>query len=181
MSLISINLLPEEFIVEQTKKLKFVKIQSISIAILLLTFFLASLTIALRVLQSQRINQVQGKLTEIESQISGYKTVEDNVVLLKKRIGSINQYLGVSSKGALIYEFVEKNIPSRIIINSLTIDKSGDVFLTLVLPDSISLDAIVNGLLEAQTEKVKIKEISLDGLSRGRDGTYRLSLKLKNG
>lgn len=181
MSLISINLLPEEFIVEQTKKLKFVKIQSISIAILLLTFFLASLTVALRILQSQRISQVQEKLTAIEGQISGYKTVEDNIVLLKNRVASINQYLGVSSKDALMYEFIEKNIPPQTSINSLTIDKNADVFLTLVLPDSVSLDSIINGLLEAKTEKIKIKEISLDGLSRGRDGTYRLSLKLKNG
>lgn len=180
MALISINLLPEEFIVEQVKKLKFAKIQSISIAILLCTFFLASLTVALRILQSQRIKGVESKLTEVEGKLSGYRNVEDNVILLKNRVVSINSYLGVSSKDALIYEFIEENIPASTSINSLSIDKMGDAFLTLVLADTVSLDSIINGLLESKSEKVKIKEIGIEGLSRGKDGIYKLSLKLKS-
>ena len=179
MPLISINLLPEEFIVEQTKKLKFFRVQSISIAILLLTFFLASLTVALRILQSQRISQVQGKLTEAENHISGYKSVEDNVVLLKNRVGSISQYLGVPSKNTQIYDFIEKSIPPEISINTLTIDMSGDAFLTLLLSDSYLMDSIIEGLFLAIDEKIKVEEIEVGGLSRGKDNLYRLTLKLK--
>lgn len=181
MTFISINLLPEEVILEQTKKIKFVKIQVISIVLLLLTFFLASLTIALRVLQTQRITQVQGKLTEVEGKISGYKGLEDNIVLLKNRVASISQYLGVPSRSSQIYDFIEQNIPPQVSINSLTIDKEGNSYLALILSDTSTMDSIISGLFEASNDKIKIEQVDVGGISRGRDGIYRLTLKLKTG
>ena len=66
---ISINLLPPEFLAEDIKRIKFVKIQTIGIGIVLVMIFLASLTVSLRILQSYNIAQIQNKLGQIEEKV----------------------------------------------------------------------------------------------------------------
>ncbi|MDP3758371.1 MAG: hypothetical protein Q8Q86_01500, partial [Candidatus Daviesbacteria bacterium] len=66
---ISINLLPLEIIELEIKKTKFYKIQFVGIAVILSLVFLASLTVALRILQSRNISEVQAKLSQIEQKV----------------------------------------------------------------------------------------------------------------
>ena len=67
MSQIAINLLPYEFREQEIKRTKFYKLQSIGIGIIMLMVFLSSLTVALRVLQSQNISQIQKQVAAYAS------------------------------------------------------------------------------------------------------------------
>ena len=179
MSLISVNLLPSEFILEQVKKQKFYKVQYLGISVLLLTFFLASLTISLRVLQSQKSNQIQKRLSDVQQKISTTATKEDQLIALKDRVTTISQYVGKPSKDSELYSFIEQNLSSEVEINTMSIDRSGDILLSVGISDIGIIDRLISTLSDKQPSGVRVKQISVENLGRSRDNSFRLSLRLK--
>lgn len=179
MQRITINLLPEQFKVEVFKRAKFYKIQSIGIGLILMLIFLATLIVALRILQSQSLAQIQTKLTSREQRITDLKTTQASILLLKDRLTIINQYLGVPSKQVEIYEFVNKLLPSSITISSLSIDKSGNIALLVTSPNALSVDELIEILSAGEEVRSRFASISLDGLNRGKDGVFRLNITIK--
>lgn len=179
MAKISINLLPLEFKIEENKRTKFYKIQSIGIAIILLMIFLSSLTVALRILQSQKISQIQKSLSQTEQKISGFKETQASLLLLKNRLTTINQYLGVPSKQSQLYKLITDLLPSSVNINSISINKSGEISAVALTDNEEVLDQLIADLTSTKKNENKISSISIENLSRGRDGTYRFSFKIK--
>lgn len=179
MSIIAINLLPPEYISEEVKKRKFYKVQSFGIASLLLMFFLSSLTVSLRILQGQRIKQVESRLDEVVQKINGIKTKQDFLLNLKSRLAVIDKYASDKSKQSALYAFIEKVAPPGLNINSLSISRSGDVYLSVVVPDIFTVDKLTNSFTDSNQNGNLIKEVSIESLNRSRDGVYRLTLRLK--
>lgn len=179
MATISINLLPAEFTAEQVKKAKFYKVQAVGVAAILLMVFLSSLTVALRILQSHNISEAQATLSEKEQQVSDLKGRQASLFLLKNRLTTVSKYLGVPSKQASVYKFIDDLLPPTVGINSLTVDKSGEILILAVVSDVITLDNFINTLISNEGDQSKVSQISLDNLNRGRDGIYRVSLKIK--
>lgn len=179
MAHISINLLPIEFKLEQVKRSKFYKIQLIGVATIFLVIFLSSLTVALRILQSQNISRVQNQITQAESKLSGLKNTQASLLLLKNRLTAINQFLGVPSKQSQIYKLVTDLLPESVSVNSIGVDKDGNVVILAIAKDGNSLDNLINNLTIKEKNGDKISQVSLDGVNRGKDGIYRLSFKIK--
>lgn len=179
MAKISINLLPPEFTQQELQRSKFYKVQAIGVATVLVMTFLTSLTLALRILQSANIKQVQTKLNQAEQRVLGLKSTQGSLLLLKNRLTTISQYLGTPSKQTSLYKLIDKLMPSSVSVNALSIDKTGAVVMTILAPDSLSLDNLMTNLTSAEENGDKIKEVSIESLNRGRDGIYRISLKVK--
>lgn len=179
MTDISINLLPIEFKQEEIKRTKFYKVQTVGVAIILLMTFLASLTVALRILQSQKIFQIKSRLAQAEEKISNLKTVQASLILLKNRLTAIDQYLGTPSKQSQIYQLVTELLPVNAAVSSISVDAAGEVIILVTIPDSSALDNLVNSLISRDKNQDKISQISLENINRGRDGIYRLNLKIK--
>lgn len=179
MAKISINLLPVEFITAESKTANFYKVQAVGIAVILVMVFLASMMVALRILQSSSINQIKLRLSEEEQKVSNFKNKEASLVVLKNRLGVINQYLGVSSKQVEIYKLINQLLPSSIVLTSFSIDPSGGAVLVGIAQDSSSVDNFITSLLDKETSGGKINEVSVDSLNRGREAGYRISLKVK--
>lgn len=178
MSKVTINLLPQEFRIEELKRTKFYKIQSIGVGIILLLIFLSSLIIVLRILQSQSFSQIQSKLAVEEQKITELKTTQASLLLIKDRLVAINQYLGIASKQVQMYELINKLVPSSIFVNSISVDKSGNILLLATSNDAASIDDLINKLVSSEEASGKITSVAMEGLSRGRDGIYRLSIKI---
>lgn len=179
MERISINLLPAEFTAEQVKKAKFYKIQGIGVVAILVMVFLSSLTVALRILQSQNISEAQAILNEREQRVLGLKNRQASLILLKNRLSAVSKYLGVSSKQVSVYKFINDLLPPTFGINSLTVDKSGEILILAVVSDIITLDNFISTLISDESGQGKVSQLSLENLNRGRDGIYRVSLKIK--
>lgn len=176
---IAINLLPPEIIAREIKKTKFYKIQAIGVAVILVMVFLASLTMALRILQSQNITNVQAGLEQTQQKISNLKNTQASLFLLKNRLSVIDKYLGVPSKQAAIYELIDKLVPPEIVINAINISKTDEVVLLVLAPDAFSLDSLVSKLTDAKENESRISQVAVESLSRGKDGFYRVSFKIK--
>lgn len=180
MTKISINLLPAEFKIEQIKRAKFYKIQTVGVAVILLLVFLSSLTVALRILQAQQISRSQVKLSQTEQKISDLKDTQASLLLLKNRLAAINQYLGSSSKQAQMFNLINGLLPISVSVSSIAVDKDGGVLVLAITRDSNSLDETIGNLISQEKNQDKISQVSVESLGRGKDGIYRLSFKIKS-
>lgn len=178
MPKIAINLLPIEFKTEQVKRAKFYKVQAIGIATIMFVTFLSSLTIALRILQSHNIDQIENRLSQSEKKISDFKETQASLLLLKNRLTAINQYLGNPSKQAQIYKLVIELLPKDVSLSSISIDKEGNALLLAVSPSGDTIDTLINNLISRDKNQDKISQVSLEGLSRGKDQIYRITFKV---
>lgn len=178
---ISINLLPTEITLEELKKAKFYKIQAVGVAIILVLTFLTSLTLALRILQSRNITLHKAKVAKAEQRVSELKDTQASLVVLKDRLTAVSQYLGVSSKQTTLYQLIDKLIPSSVAVKGIAVDRTGTVTLTVLVPDSSTLDDLVVSLTDKESNEDKIKQISIENLNRGKESFYRVSFKIKSG
>ena len=179
MSQIAINLLPYEFREQEIKRTKFYKLQSIGIGIIMLMVFLSSLTVALRVLQSQNISQIQKQVAASEQKVSDFKTTQGSIILLKDRLTAISQYLGNPSQQSQMYKLISDLLPPSISISSVSVGKEGDILLFVSTKDSSTLDQFISNLTSKEKNQDKVSQVSLETLSRGRDEIYRVSFKIK--
>lgn len=176
---ISINLLPPEIATQALKQAKFYKVQAIGLAIILVMIFLASLTLTLRILQGSRISLYKEKMAQAEQQISELKGIQASLLVLRSRLTVISQYLGVSSKSVSMYQLVGKLIPPSVAVNGISVDSTGGVLLTVLIPDIQSLDDLVNNLTTKENNEDKISQISIESFNKGRDNLFRVSLKIQ--
>lgn len=179
MAKIAINLLPLEFRSEEIKRAKFVKIQTIGVATILLMIFLSSLTVALSILQSQTNQKIQAKLARAEQKVTDLKDIQVSLSLLKNRLTTINQFLGIPSNQVEIYKLVYELLPESVSVNAFSVDKAGEVSISAIAPDGETIDELVANLLSRDLTSDKIKQVNIETLNRGRDGIYRLSFKVK--
>lgn len=176
---ITINLLPVEFIAEEIKKNKFVKIQKIGIGIVLLMIFLSFLTLSLRIFQSNNTKSAQITVANAESKVTAFSSKQAQLLLLKDRLVAINQYLGISSKQVDLYNLSASLIPPDVIVNTASVGSEGSVVISAVTTDPISIDRMISDFLNKEKNEGKINQVSLENISRGRDGTYRVSFTVQ--
>lgn len=175
---ISINLLPVEFAKEQLQKDRFYKIQAISIIIILIMIFLASLAIALRLLQSHNITQVQARLNQAQSRVSDLKDTQASLLLLKNRLNTIDKLLNTPSKQAQMYKLLNELIPAGVKLNAVSVDKTGEVKFAATV-DAAALEILMDNLTIKENNQGKIAQVAIDTINRGREGNYRVDIKIK--
>jgi hypothetical protein len=179
MAKMAINLLPQEFRLEELKRAKFFKIQTVGVGVILFMALLASVSVGLRILQSQNITSIQENLADTEQRVLAHKDVQGSLLLLKNRLTAVGKYLEVPSEGVYMYGLISKLIPSTVTINSMSIGRDGEILVLAVSKDSTALDELFNNLTSQETNEGKIKEVSMENLSRGRDGIYRINFTVK--
>lgn len=176
MAKLSINLLPQEYLSEEVKKAKFYRVRLLSFSAIMLVVFFSAVALALGFLQSQNIKAVEARITEGEEKVTELVSRQTALLVIKNRLSTINQYLGVTSKQVSTYNLLEQVLPERIALSSLAIDKAGDASLVAVVPDGVTLDQLIADLTSRSD---KIASVSLESLNRGRDESFRVSLKIK--
>lgn len=180
MEQIHINLLPQEFTLEKSKRVRFLKIQVLGVAILLFFVFLSSLTVALRILQSRNINLIQSQLGIIEQRITEDQGKQASLLIVKDRLTTINQYLEIPSSQATIYRLIIGLLPPGVAVSSMTVDKGGAISLSAAIADVETLGEMITALLSPEQNEDKIVNVEIENLSRGRDGIFRIGLNVKS-
>lgn len=179
MTKISINLLPPEIVTEESKNIKFYKIQFLGVFIILVLIFLTSLTLALQILQNRNIVAAQAMLSESEQKVAGLQKTQVSLFILKNRLAVISQYLGVASKQSSIYKLINKLIPTSVVVSSIFVDKGGVIVLLALVPDRESLDQTLSNLTDKEKNEDQFNQVAVEALNRSKDGVYRISMKIK--
>lgn len=174
---ISINLLPTENTILQRKLSRVRQVKIISIAFLLMLFFLSSVLITLRILQTQEVARVQTQAQASEGQISNFRDKESTLVLLKDRLTVISRIKSAPSKQKKVYDSFTEQLPPSIEVSAVSLDSAGNLNVSTISPDSRSLTNFLADLTSEESFE-KIASVSVESLSRGRDGSYRISLRL---
>ncbi len=177
-NLLKINLLPQEFLASQKEYQKFHKIQIACILIILTLAFLASLTVALRVIQTQKVSAAQELLDEYTNKVGGFKETEAQLLVLKNRLSAIGRLSLEPSKQRLMYNLINQLLPSQIVVNSLNVDSLGNVNLALIAQDVTSLQVLLDSLLDPASNEGLISKVEVENLTRSRDGFLRVGLKI---
>ncbi len=173
METININLLPIEDALKQKKAGRFRLIQGVSVFLLLILIFLASVGFILRFLQSQDIGRISRQVDLAQDQVSGLKDKEAALFVLKNRLTAIGQIIKIPGRQAEIYDLAVGKMPQSVSIASVGIDKNGNITQSLIIPDGVTLDNILSRYME------KASKIEVESMSRGRDGVYRVNLKIQ--
>lgn len=177
MAKITINLLPADLYAAQRKQRQFSKIQRLGIATILLLVFLTSTSFALNIIQNNRLKAAEGSLANVENTVSSLKSKEASLVTIKNRTSTINKILEPPSLLSS-YNLVNSLIPFSISVSSINVSSKGDINLGVVVTDYASVDNFIADLINPQKNENKIKSVTVDSFTRGREGTYRVSFKI---
>lgn len=173
----SINLLPNEYAVTEKQQKKIGLIQTISVVFMLILFLSASVIVALRIFQSKNLSTAQQKTKEEEAAVLQFKDKEASLFVLKNRLNTITQLLKSPSKQLAMYSFLEGIVPANVNLTSISADKSGSVTISALAPDEEALDSMMTVLTNEAAFEV-FTQIEIENLARGKDGTFRLNLKV---
>ncbi|MDO8570490.1 MAG: hypothetical protein Q7R97_02795 [Candidatus Daviesbacteria bacterium] len=173
-----INLLPQDIILKRKQHSKFALISKISIAVLVVLVFLTSTTLALRFSQALKLKETEQGLVVAEGKINSMTDKEGQLIALKKRLDSISSILGGDSKRKSIFNMVVYLIPPDIQVLELSVDKSGNMIISLNSSSLLSIQTLFSDLGEKEKNSDLISKVNLEGLSMGRNAVYTFSLKI---
>lgn len=174
----SINLLPPEVILKRKQSFKISLINKLSALALITLIFFTSTTIALRLSQSFTLREQEQGLVRAEEKVSALKGKEGQALILKQRLDSIQQLSLGDAKRKAIFNLVVFLTPPEIQITEASIDKNSAMNLSLVSPSLSSLEVLVANLENPEKNSNMINKVSMEGLSVGKDLSYRFSLKI---
>ena len=172
----SVNLLPPEMLHKQNPKIAL--INKISIFTLTTLVFFTSATLALRLSQNFELQNVKKNLVRAEEKVTSLRGSEERVTLLKERLAAIQGIMSGDIKRKTIFNLIVYLIPPEIQVSELSVDKGGNVNLALSGTSSLFLQTLTDNLANQEKNSDMITKVDLDGLSIGKDGIFRASLKI---
>lgn len=173
-----VNLLPQEILIERRQSSKLALVNKLSILTLLILVFFTSATLGLRFTQNQELKLNQTNLARAENRVRGLKDKETSIVALKQRLTSIQGLIGGDNKIKGIFNLVIFLTPEDVQITEATVDKNGSMSLSMTTPSLQSLETLIDNLGTKEKNSGMISKVDMDGLSLGKDGLYRFSLKV---
>lgn len=174
---LSLNLLPPEILLERKQGEKLKVINNISLALLLSLVLMSSTVLFLKVNQKNTLEQTKDRLGIASKKIESLKDSESKTILLKNRLTEIDKLAGIDTKRKALFNLVIGLTPQDLQISMVSLDKNGN--MTLVV-NSQSLSAVDQFItkISAKENAELIKKLDLGSFSLGRDGVFRLDLKI---
>lgn len=180
MSNISINLLPKEILLQRQQSTKLNFLIKLSTGLLILLIFLASATLAMRIAQNLEFKKASDSVAYAQERETNLQSREAQLAFLKERLSLIDQFSQKDKKIKEVFNLVVNLIPQDIQISELSVDKSGNMVILLSTNNLLSLEKMIEDLGNKEKNSNLIKKMSMEGLTRGKDGVYRFSLKIIN-
>jgi hypothetical protein len=173
----SINLLPNEYAFTEKQHKRFSLVQTFSVVAILIVFLVASIVVAMRIIQSKDVTNAKNQIGKLENEIADSKAKEETLFLLKNRLSGISKVANSPSKQLENYAYTQDNLPQEISISSVTVDRLGSLTMGLLVPNSDLLGRLV-GVMTDEASFQKFKQVTVESLSRGQDGIYKLNLRI---
>lgn len=178
MNNIAINLLPQEILFQRRQGSKLTLINKFSIGALLVMVFFASATLVLRLTQSGNLKKAEANLTYAENRIQNLKYKEGQFWLLKDRIRLIQAILDSDAKRKAMFNLIIFLTPPDVQISDIAVDKNGGLSVMMSTQSLYSIDALIASLADQDRSGDLVGKADMDGLTLGKNSTYRFSLKI---
>lgn len=178
MTQISVNLLPQEVILQRSQSSKLSKVTKLSFGLLVVLIFFTSATLALRVSQMYQLNQTQQGLARAQERLAGFQNKEGQMVVLKQRLDAIQSLIGTDEGKKSIFNLIVYLTPSDMQISDLTVDRNSNLMVSFSSPSLVAVETLISSLGDTGKNFDLISKVHLEGLSYGKDSVYRFTLKI---
>lgn len=178
MNKISINLLPQTVLLARIQNSKFSLVNRISIGALVLIILLTGLVLFLRINQNQENNQVKDQVKVAEDKVSALSSKEYAAFALKNRLDAISSKLGGDKKVKSMFNLIVYLTPLGVTLYDVTVDKNGSITASFTSTSLSGVDKLFSSLSNKETNLNLISSVDLNGISLGKDSTYRFSLRI---
>lgn len=176
---ISINLLPKQEAEVLARQKRFKRLQLYGTVIIAVLFFVVSVVFGLAIMQTTRLKQAESSLDQAKNELEQFKSKEISLLVLKDRVKEIARVRSEPSKSSLMLTLISELLYPSISPSIINVDKNSNSNLVLTSSNIEELDNFLNDLLDKQKNENLISSVTVDNFSRGRDGTYRVALKLR--
>jgi hypothetical protein len=183
MDKLRINLLPPEIKEQAKKAAKQNVINKISVGLLGLLIVITGGILGVVIYQGTLINNLNNNITNEKNRIQSLGEAEAIVKLLKNRIDTINQFDTNSYKQGQVYELITGLIPRGIQVNVVKITKNPTVVLQADTDNTISLQNLLNDLVDPVKNQSKITSVTVESLNKNSAGkiSFELTIHLAGG
>ncbi|MFA5933327.1 MAG: hypothetical protein WCV81_03655 [Microgenomates group bacterium] len=178
MNKISINLLPQTVLLERIQSSKLSLVNKLSVGVLVAIILVTSGVFILRINQNQQNSQVAEKVKEAEAKVKTFSTKESEAFALKNRMDSISSKIGSDDKVKQMFNLIVYLTPADVNLYDASIDKNGVVTASFTSTSLASIDKLFTSLSNTETNFKLVKSVDLNGISLGKDSTYRFSLRV---
>lgn len=178
VSKMSINLLPQEILAERRQGSKLSILNKLSIGLLVLMVFLSSSTVALKLSQNKQLQTTQDNLVHAQTAANSLQPRAVQVASLKQRLGTVQSLEGKDAKIKAIFNLIAALTPADIRVADLNVDANGQMTMAATTQSLSSFGTLIAALKDKGKTSGLIAKVELDGLSIGRDSTYRFGLKI---
>lgn len=177
-SKLSVNLLPPEILLQRKQSFKLSLANKLSIVLLVTLVFFSSVTLAFRLIQNAQKETAENNLVLAETRMSGLKPREEEAILLKGRLASIEKLLGGDVKRKAIFNLVVYLALPDMQISEAAVDSQGNMSISMVSQTIESFDNFLSNLSSQEKNFGMVQKVHLESLSMGRDAAYRFALKI---
>ena len=178
MNSININLLPREVVERQRKNAGLGFLNKISIIVLVVMVFFASVTLSIRLLQKLNLQTANQNLVLAQSKVGSLGDRETQLVLLKEYLSSYKTLSSADEKKKAVFSLVAFLAPSDVQFNDIGISRDGNTVISASSTSLTSIDKLMNDLTDKQKNADLVARVDVDGLSLGKDSVYRFGLKI---
>jgi hypothetical protein len=172
-----INLLPIEVIQQQKQKSKQNLANRFSVGMLVFLVFMTGIVFALRLMQDSSAQNVEDNIAHAQNEIGSLQEREGMLVSLKTKLGSIQGLVNGDSK-SVMFSSVLNQSPQDLKLAVLSVEKSGILMISLSSLSVSSIETFLTHLQDPNMVAFKISKIDVDSFSKGKDGVYRVTLKI---
>lgn len=173
-----VNLLPPEVLLQRRQSFKLSLANKLSIVALVSLVFFSSVTLAFRLTQNAQMKNAENDLAFATEKINTLKPREQDAILLKGRLESIQKLIGGDDKRKAIFNLVVYLALPNMQISDVSVDPQGGMNISMISRTLESFDDFLSKLSHKETNSGIIQKVYLESLSMGRDGTYRFTLKI---
>lgn len=178
MNRITINLLPREVIEGQRKSAGIGFLNKISVVVLVVMVFFASVTLSIRLLQRFNLQTANQNLVLAQSKIDSLDDRENQLALIKEYLSSYKTLSTTDEKKKAVFSLVAFLAPPDVQFSDISISRDGNTVISASTTSLLSIDKLLNDLTDKQKNADLIAKVDVDGLSLGKDSVYRFGLKI---
>lgn len=159
---------------------KSVLVIRISIAVLIFVISITAVSLFLKVSQNKEIEDTNSQVQTAENNLVAQRNKEEVLLALKNRLNLIKSLSGGDEKVKSMLSLIIYLTPPNVDLYDASVDKNGTIVASFSSKSLTGVDTLFSNLSSKEKNSNLISKVDLDGISLGKDLTYRFALKISS-
>lgn len=152
----------------------------ISIAVLIFVISITAVSLFLKVSQNKEIEDTNNQVQTAENNLAAQRNKEEVLLALKNRLNLIKSLSGGDEKVKSMLSLIIYLTPPDVDLYDASVDKNGTIAASFSSKSLTGVDTLFSNLSSKEKNSNLISKVDLDGISLGKDLTYRFALKISS-